>query len=135
MQVSAQSRHAFPDRNLLAPEQYPVCLPPLLDLQIFEALRAVLDSATLSHIYAELLKQTRLRLTGLEQATHPDQVQAVAHSICGSAGMLGAATLAAAAAALEAHPTPDENLVRALESMRRGCAALEAALRERQVEL
>ena len=135
MQALIQSRPESTDPNLHGPGLDPICAASVLDLHVFEPLRALLDPATLSELYAGLLKQTRLRLSAAEQAGEPDDVRATAHAIRGSAGMLGAAALAGLAAALEAHPVPADGLHQALKTMREGCAALEAALRERQVDL
>ena len=106
---------------------------PALNLEIFESLSQLLDRAILTQIYGEFLAQTRLRIHTLAQSADPHSVQATAHTIKGTAGMLGAAQIAAAAGQLEDDPITGSDLGAALAGIAENCMALEAALKGKQV--
>ena len=107
--------------------------PPALQQEIFDSLCHLLDKAVLTQIYSEFLAQTRLRVHALTQSADPQVVQAMAHTIKGTAGMLGADRIAAAAKQLEDDPATGSDLSAALAEIAEGCTALEAALNGKQV--
>ncbi len=106
-----------------------------LDPVLFQSLQEMLDAETLCQIYRELLEQTRARLPGLAAAETHRAVADLAHGIRGTCAMMGAVALAQIAAALEAAPVPGLPALQAAEQMKAACAALEAALDQRQVLL
>ena len=110
----------------------PCALEPSLDPAVFGALASVLDPVVLAQIYREFLSQTRCRIEE-PSMQHDTQIRAsLAHTIKGTAGMLGAEAIARCAAYLE---EPKADVKGTLTAMSAACAALETALRERQVAL
>ena len=103
---------------------------PALNREIFDSLSHVLDKALLGQIYCDFLAQTRLRADTLAQSADCAAVQATAHTIKGTAGMLGATYIAAVAEQLENDPVTGSDLSAALAELMQDCTALEAALRK-----
>lgn len=105
---------------------------PCLDAPAFAALAGVLDSSVLAGIYREFLAQTRSRLHQLSSGADRELRAALAHSIKGTAGMLGARSVASCAERLERVESEREAAV-VLRAMAAACDRLDGELRERQV--
>ena len=134
MQVSAQlhqSGKQFPQ----IPENRRAASATVLDLRMFRSWQEMLDGDTLAQTYRELLRQTRERLPQLAAMSTGKQLAELAHSIRGAAAMMGAVAIAQIAADLELCPVPGAAALRETEQMRAACCALEAALREQEVQL
>ncbi len=95
----------------------------------------MLDEPTLTRMYLDLIAQTRSRLDLLVAGALPRDVSELAHSMHGATAMLGAISLAEAAALLEQQPQPLAVVPKIVEAMRLDCLALETALREQQVKV
>ncbi len=108
---------------------------PTLDAAILASLRELLDAGIVAGIYREFLAQTQARLTSLEAPADPKHVCELAHTIKGTAGMLGAKAIAACAAELEDGPGSPEHLRRQVDRLGEACRALDAALRQERVLL
>ncbi len=110
-----------------------VCLDAaVLDAAVFDALAAVLAPSVLAQIYREFLVQTQGRVEQLSFGSDTDLRRALAHTVKGTAGMLGARAVASCAEALEgARSRRDEQ--KTLAAMLAACAMLHAALREKRV--
>ena len=130
MQATAERTSAVRSRSRrLLP---PCALEPSLDPAVFGALASALNPVVLAQIYREFLAQTRSRIEE-PSIQNDDQARAsLAHTIKGTAGMLGAEAIARCAAYLE---TPEAEVKGTLTAMSTACAALETALRERQITL
>jgi len=84
---------------------------PDLDDAVFARLSAAMPPAELARLFALALSDTRSRVASIESAIAADDlatVQSQAHAIKGSAAMLGARALVAAAAALESTGNPSD---------------------------
>ncbi len=104
----------------------------VLDPLTFEPLRELLTPEVLTQIYREFLEQTRMRIDALlaERASVPE----LAHTMRGTAGMLGAQAIAALAGELEQAPA-DQDPRRLLGELHRGCDLLEQILRGERLQL
>ena len=113
----------------------PCTSAPSLDPDLFESLRGTLDRAVLAQIYREFLAHTRSRIEEHAIKLDPQRLRSLGHTIKGTAGMLGAAAMAKRAALLEEEAADPAKAAHGLSAMLAACAALEAALRERQIAL
>ncbi len=132
MQTAVGRARAKPSGLSRPPQTY--AFEPSLDTAIFSALAEALDRVVLAQIYREFLSQTRSRIEELSSRRDKYTRAALAHTIKGTAGMLGARSLATWAACLE-HAEGEGETEKMLTAMLAACAALDAALRERQIAL
>jgi HPt (histidine-containing phosphotransfer) domain-containing protein len=65
-----------------------------LDREAFEALESFLPPEELAELYREFLRLTCQRLDLLRGGMAPEMIRSVAHTIAGTAGMLGAQQIA-----------------------------------------
>ena len=114
--------------GLSQPRVHELCL----DLTVFDALAGVLDPPVLAQVYREFLLQTRSRVEELRSKPNYGNRPALAHTIKGTAGMLGARAIAGHAERLESGQGEGET-AKTLAAMLTACAALDAALRERRI--
>lgn len=140
MRVSEQGNNgSWPSGKL--PGGAPSALPgnqapvSILDPEIFGSFRDMLDPETLAHIYREFLLTTRQRIDSLSEAPDPEALSRLAHTMKGTAGMLGANCIAARAAQLEHDLTHEPNLLQTAQQLTGDCHALESALAAEQVSL
>ncbi len=108
---------------------------PVLDLAIFGAFRDVLDPKTLAGIYRDFLLQTGARVAALPRLQDREELSGLAHTLKGTAGMLGANRVAARAAQLERELAAGPDLALAAQQLAEACTALRAALIQAQVAL
>ncbi len=101
-----------------------------LDPSIFGSLRELLDEPILKQTYSDFLANTRLRLQTFPAASEEKAVQEVAHSLRGTAAMLGANQISRAIAQLEREPASSARVARVVEQLFADCTTLEAALRK-----
>ena len=102
----------------------------VLDGEVFGTLRELLDASILAQTYRDFLSQTRLRLKGFPAASEEKAVREMAHSLRGTAAMLGAGRIAAAVVRLEEEPVTSRAVEQVIELLHAECAALELALRK-----
>ena len=127
----------------------------MLDLATFGAFRDVLDPKTLADIYREFLEGTAKRVTALPGLRDREELGRLAHTLKGTAGMLGAGRVAALAARLERElpkkatgqacgelppelpgpPMGEPDLRLAAAELAQACAELRVALSREQVAL
>ncbi len=107
--------------------------PAVLDSEVFGSLRELLDATILAQTYRDFLSQTRLRLKGFPAASQEKAIREIAHGLRGTAGMLGANRIAAAAARLEEEPVTSRAVEQVIEQLYAECAALESALRKEEL--
>ncbi len=134
MQVTTQVQDAGSSRS---PVVLRACATvPALDPEIFNSLHEVLDASVTAEIYREFLSQTRLRFASLAAGT-PDltRMREAAHTLKGTAGMLGAKQIAAGAERLESAVSGNGDAASIIRQILGDCGSLEAALRIRQVTL
>ncbi len=112
----------------------PCALSPL-DTVLFDSLQGILNGTTLAQIYREFLQHTRSRIEEHAVRLDPERLRALGHTVKGTAGMLGAAAVAQLALRLEERAADPAAAAEELSAMLAACAALEAALRERQIAL
>ncbi len=110
---------------------------PVLDLATFGAFRDVLDPHTLADIYREFLQTTATRVAALPGLRDREELARLAHTLKGTAGMLGANRVAARAARLEQElELPGEpDLRTTADELGEACAELRVALARQQVAL
>ena len=113
----------------------PPCAPAPLDTVLFDSLQGTLNGTTLAQIYREFLQHTRSRIEEHAVRLEPERLRALGHTVKGTAGMLGAAAVAQLALRLEERAADPAAAEEKLSAMLAACAALEAALRERQIAL
>ena len=112
------------------------CVPEAsLDSALFDSLRTVLNGTVLAQIYREFLAQTRSRIEEHTTKLDPGRLRPFGHTVKGTAGMLGALAIAHHAELLEEVAADPVRAAERLSVMLAACAALEAALRERQIAL
>jgi HPt (histidine-containing phosphotransfer) domain-containing protein len=105
-----------------------------VDNEILSFLQQTLDPVVLARIYAEFLERTRGRiaeLTALDQAG----VREFAHTVAGTAGMLGATALAICAGAAGPLQPGSSELGRLARTLEAACEHLETELRLQRVAL
>jgi HPt (histidine-containing phosphotransfer) domain-containing protein len=105
-----------------------------VDQEVLSFLQQTLDARVLARIYWEFLERTRGRIDGLATLDRAG-LREFAHTVSGTAGMLGATALAVyagAAGALEPCSRELEQLARMLEG---ACEHLESQLRRQRVAL
>ncbi len=108
---------------------------PTLDVEVFSALVELLDPFVIADTYREFLAQTRLRLGSLPKADETRQLHEVAHTMRGTAAMLGASGIATLVTQLEYGPITASRLKKITEQLEDSCTRLELALRRVQVLL
>ncbi len=108
---------------------------PALDMEVFSALVELLDPSVIADTYREFLAQTRLRLGSLPKADETRQLHEVAHTMRGTAAMLGASGIAILVTQLEHGPITTLRLEQVTRQLEGSCTRLELALRQAQVPL
>ncbi len=108
---------------------------PTLDPVVFGSLRGMLDSQVVAQIYREFLLQTRVRLSALSTLEDSGKLRELAHTLKGTAGMLGARELSAYAASLEDTHLAQSDLQQISRRMVVCCEELEEALRRERLAL
>lgn len=108
---------------------------PALDVEVFSALTELLDASVVADTYREFLAQTRLRLRSMPDAGEIKQLHSVAHTMRGTAAMLGASGLATLITQLEHGPITTLMLEQVTKQLERACTRLELALRQARIPL
>lgn len=104
-----------------------------LDPRVFQTYSELFSPELLGEVYRDFLAQTRERLASMSQGVSLESMRSTAHTIAGTAGMLGAGRIARRAAQLEREES--ECGPRQLDSLLGACMSLEAQLRNRKVSL
>ncbi len=108
---------------------------PTLDAEVFSTLAELLNPSVIADTYREFLAQTRLRLCSMPKADETEQLHNLAHTMRGTAAMLGANGLAILVTQLEHGSMTPLRLEQITRQLQRGCTRLELALRQTQVLL
>ncbi len=93
----------------------------------------MLAPVIITQIYGEFLTLTRLRLQTLPEIFDRQQVGELAHTIKGTAGMLGAQQIAACAEQLESDLDSHRAFESTVQRLGKACLELETELRKEQV--
>ena len=109
--------------------------PPVLDLETLGALRELLPDPEVYAIYRSFVQHTRERIAALGTSFDPATVKREAHSLRGSAAMLGASALASLAGSLEEHVVTGAPLREHAKDLAEALAALTEALDTAEVRL
>ncbi len=108
----------------------------MLDLATFAAFRDVLDPQTLADIYREFLHTTAARVAALPGLRdRGEELGRLAHTLKGTAGMLGANRVAALAARLEQELPGKPDLRQTADELAKACTELRVALGRERVAL
>lgn len=105
---------------------------PEVDERVFEALRRAMPAEALAELCTVFFADTESRITQMRELVGAGEIPAVrrlAHTVKGSAAMMGASRLAKAAAALETEKDdPDGRLLRQVEELSLHCKSVESML-------
>ena len=104
----------------------------VLDGDTFQALLSTLQPTVLLEIYRQFLLQTRQRCEALQRSSDSATLHAFAHTLRGTAGMLGATSIAALA---DQFTTDGAPLLRSIDRLETACHALESALRQERLQV
>ncbi len=129
--IGEESTGTERDRSILAS---PPCQAELiLDMNILRTFQTFLAPPDIAAIYGEFLRLTRDRLGLLVGNPSGEMLENEAHTIAGTAGMLGACQLAARAKELTAATGHDASLTTAISRLYAACDALGDTLHVSQV--
>ena len=108
---------------------------PILDICIFQGLQTFLEPAQLAEMYREFLCLTRNRIEALRSNPQAETVRNITHTIAGTAGMLGAQSIAVLAQQLEADADGSFSFAADVDLLHEACDTLSHALRACKVKL